>query len=612
MRLLAGVVTLLGLVYGLTAYPLLEPDEGRNAEVAREMAATNDYVLPHLDGLPYVDKPVLFFAADAAVMEVLGPTALAARLPPLLFTLATIGVVAWFARRRGDARAAWTAAVATGAAPLTLGFARTVIFDSALTCFVVLAWVAFYEAISAIRDPMSVGEPAGPSDGADRTPDIGHRTSSARLEAWHWCAIAWAAIALAVLTKGPIGLALPLMVAIPYAVWRRAGRVLWEPVGPLLFAALALPWVMLMSRRVPHFLAYALGTETFRRLLTPALGRTGPWWYFLPILLVGALPWSLLVLGGFRGAGIWRRRDRTIEPYTMFLLLWILVPLVFFSLSESKRPQYVLPIVPGIALLAAHLARARGRFAGARTAAAGLMVIGLLLAAAPSVVPRLTHVSGDIEQAVRPTALALATVSLAAGALLWRLRERYDAALLLLALPTAAVPLAGTGLLRAIGRERSSAALAAAIRPALPAHAEVLAIHTLPLSLPFYLRRPVLVATATGAELTSNYLVQDIARWRDAPDSPLRRADAWLDAATTCGRARVFVTRAGDGGLRAVFAAKLPLLAETPKYAAYGPCARSDLAARYPMSDIRYPTFAAGAMDWSDIGHRTSDVVPDP
>jgi hypothetical protein len=90
----------------------------------------------------------------------------------------------------------------------------------------------------------------------------------------------------------------------------------------------------------------------------------------------------------------------------------------------------------------------------------------------------------------------------------------------------------------------------------------------------------VLVATDTGTELTSNYLVQDVARWRDASDSPLRRADSWLDAVTTCGRVRVFVARAGDTALRSVLAAKLPLLAETPKYAAYGPCARSDLAVR--------------------------------
>jgi 4-amino-4-deoxy-L-arabinose transferase-like glycosyltransferase len=91
VRLLASLLALVGLAYGLTRYPLLDPDEGRNAEVGREMTTTHDYVLPTLDGLPYVDKPVLFFAVEAAFMAVLGPTALAARLPSLLFTLGTVG-----------------------------------------------------------------------------------------------------------------------------------------------------------------------------------------------------------------------------------------------------------------------------------------------------------------------------------------------------------------------------------------------------------------------------------------------------------------------------------------------------------------------------------------
>src|SRR5437773_6628747 len=104
MLLLAAV---LALAFNLGGYPLFDPDEGRNAEVAREIAATNDYVLPHLDGLPYLDKPIVYFAAAAASMEVFGPTEAAARLPAYLFTLAALALVVVFVRRRRGADAAW-------------------------------------------------------------------------------------------------------------------------------------------------------------------------------------------------------------------------------------------------------------------------------------------------------------------------------------------------------------------------------------------------------------------------------------------------------------------------------------------------------------------------
>jgi len=159
------------LGWRLGAVRLLDPDEGRNAEVAREMAQRNDYLLPHLDGLPYLDKPVVYFAAAAAAMEVLGPNETAARLPAYLATLATLALVAWFARRRWGADAGWLAALALATMPMPLAYARTAIFDSTLSLCTTAAILAFFE-----ERPV----------------------------------LAWAAMGAGALTKGPVALLVPL------------------------------------------------------------------------------------------------------------------------------------------------------------------------------------------------------------------------------------------------------------------------------------------------------------------------------------------------------------------------------------------------------------------
>jgi 4-amino-4-deoxy-L-arabinose transferase-like glycosyltransferase len=368
--------------------------------------------------------------------------------------------------------------------------------------------------------------------------------------------------------------------------------VLWTPAGPLLFAALLMPWLMIMSRRVPDFLHYAVVTETLVRLATPAMGRTGPIWYFVPIFLAGALPWTVVALAGLT-RGLSRQSDGRRDPYPVFLLCWILVPLTFFSLSQSKRPQYVVPMVPAVALLVAHFWRSAARPAGAAAGGAALIATGAALGTAPWLLPHALPLSAPIRDALPQTTVWLGSIAAVAGVMTVAFRERRELVLLALALPVAAIPLAGTRLMREIGRERSSADLAAAITRVLPPEGDVAAIGAFPLSLPFYLRRPVLLATATGAELTSNYLTRRADVWRLAVDSPLRPADWWLDAAQQCGRTRVFVTGAGDVATRAVLAAQVPLLIETPKYAAYGPCARSDLARARPMPSERQRQFTA-------------------
>lgn len=558
-------VVILGLGFGLDGYPLLDPDEGRNAEIAREMAVTNDYVLPRLNDMPYLDKPVLYFAAEAAAMEVLGPTVLAARLISLLFTVATLILVAWFGRRLFGATAGWIAAVATGSTPLTMAYARTVIFDSALTFFVVLALAALYVAV-------------------DHSEETAGRPSDRTAAGW-WAVAAWVAIGLGVLTKGPIALGLPLMIAVPYVAWRRRWRVVGEPVGLLAFVAVLLPWVLAVTRRAPGFLEYALVSETMVRLTTDAFHRTGPIWYFVPILLAGTLPWSPVVIGGWRDV-VRRHPTGELDRRVVYLLLWIVVPLIFFSLSQSKAPQYVLPTVPGVGLLVAHLwSRDRPRLPGARAAALALLGTAALVVAAHPMVRALVNTQDAVYRAVPSTAIMLGAVIVAAATGAWLSAQHRPRALFALTLPVAAIPLVSGDLMNAIGRERSAAALAEAIHTAAPADVQIVAIGTYPLSLPFYLRRTFVLATDDASELTSNYLKRHVAQWRREPGSPLRPSDWWRDALLECNRPRIFLANASDRATREVLDAQLPLLATSRKVAVYGPCGVTALAGADRVAD---------------------------
>jgi 4-amino-4-deoxy-L-arabinose transferase-like glycosyltransferase len=593
-RLLAAacVLAAAALACRLGGYPLLDPDEGRNAEVAREMAAAGDYLVPRLDGLPYLDKPVLFFALDAAAQRLLGSSETVARVPALLCSLAAMALTGWFARRLYGREAGWVAALAAGAAPLPLAFARTVIFDSMLALWVELALIAFYLAIEAVEAAPARGQPAG-----------GGSAAAAR-----WSCLAWAAMGLGVLTKGPVALAVPLLAAVPYAAFRRASRAVWHPVGPLLLAALVAPWLWAMSREVPDFLHYAVVTETWQRVTTDELRRTGPFWYFVPLLLAGAFPWTAVAAGGWRGwrcrrEGLaWRGADGRRDGRILFLLLWIALPLLLFSLSQSKRPQYILPLMPAVALLAAgawspartpegqlaeagestggceagegNRAGALHPLPGARAAAATWLALGGLLVAAYLVLLARPRALPAYVARAPGLALAFGLVAIGAGCLAWLGAARRGRAAAALALPVMLLPALAAPLMRDVGRERSARDLAAAIAPILATPgAQVVGVAVYPPSLPFYLRRTILVTSRRGHELTSNYIIQSFARWLAAPSTPLRPAGWWRGAVATCDRPWVFVTWSDDLADRAALAAAgLPAVFASDRFAAYGPC----------------------------------------
>ena len=500
--------------------PLLDADEGRNAEVAREMAETNDYVMPRLNGLPYLDKPVVYFAAAAAMMEVLGPNELAARLPAYLFTLATAAVLVWFARRSGADP--WVTAIVFLSMPFVAAFARTVIFDSALAFFVVVSLTAFWCAIE-------------------------ERNAN-------WSILAWASMGLAMITKGPVTFVLVLFVIVPYA-WRRhaLGKV-FPLLGIVAFAAVIAPWVWGVSKVVPEFLRYVLVTETAARMATDELQRTGPPWYFLPYLVAGALPWSIVALSSWRA-------NRRVD---LFLILWLAIPLVFFSLSQSKRPQYILPLMPAIALLIGRI------WSEARTRVAAIVVLlfGVVFLAAPLILPRV-KMKPEIAVAVPGTALALG-IAFAVGGLVALFVKRKEIVLAALTLPVIVLPLATEPLLHAIAERRSTKTMAAEMRPHLVSSTEIIGVEAYAGSLSFYLQRPITVVSEDASELTSNYLIRRYGQFTSNPAAPLKPL-AHFERTLATNEPRVYVVRVGDAKRRSLLESRgWRVIGDSGRHVAYG------------------------------------------
>jgi 4-amino-4-deoxy-L-arabinose transferase-like glycosyltransferase len=520
------IVAAIAIGVHLGGSPLLDADEGRNGEVGREMAATNNYVVPHLNGLPYLDKPIVYFAAEAAAMEVLGPTEIAARLPAYVFTLFTAALVFWFANRRWGRIEALVATIAFLAMPLTIAFARTVIFDSALTFFIVLSIISFYEAVENRQR--------------------------------RWATLAWAAIAMGILTKGPVALALPLMIAIPFAIWRKSFRYLGSIGGLVAFVVIVTPWVWAMQQAVPDFLQYVLVTETAARLATDELKRTGALWYFVPYLVAGALPWTLAV------ATTWKREWRT-DPRVVYLLLWIIVPFVFFSLSQSKRPQYILPLMPPIALLVAH----GWAVLRIRVAAITIAVFGLLLVIAP-LTPQFTERMKPV--VIAPAKLAgfgLGAVFVAGGVVALFARRR-ELALAALSAPMLAIPLIAGPLMDALGERRSAKAFVQEMAQHLRPDTQIIGVEAFTGSMAFYARRPIIVASPDATEYTSNYLMRRYDRFRDAPGSTLRSMDWFRRDLEQCCQPRIYIVKTRDRHYQSLLESRgFPKIAEGAHHVVY-------------------------------------------
>ena len=485
----------------LGARDLIEPDEGRYAEIPREMLASGDWITPRLDGFKYFEKPPLQYWLTAAGYALFGVNTTTARLWPALLGFlgaALAGGLAW--RMHGPA-AGWPAFVVTLTSVLYTALGHILTLDMAVSVLL-FAGVACLVLAQQAR-----GRPAS--------------------RRWMW--LGWAALAAATLSKGLIGIALPGAAVLLYSLWQR-DWALWRhlelPRGLLLLLALTAPWFIVVSLRHAEFAGFFFVREHIERYTTNIHQRGEPFWYFLPVLALGTLPWSGPVLSALARPGFsWRPAEGGFSA-ERFLWVYAAVVLVFFSLGDSKLLPYILPMFPALAVLASR------NLAAGPTASAPFAALAQALAwaALAYVAPRFPSELIDATRIAAYTKWfygAAACTALAGVALLPRWRGPAS-----LRLGTAAVLLLAAFQLAAWGYRvadplRTSRNLAEAILAEQPGAAVVYVVGDYyPQSLPFYLQRTVVLVGITGemrmgiAAEPSRWigsLDEFAARWVDAP-----------------------------------------------------------------------------------------------
>jgi len=317
----------------LGAIGFVGPDEPRYAWIARDMAETGDWVTPRLYGKPWFEKPPLFYWGAALCFKLFGVSEAAARLPSAISALLATLALAWLALRLYGAETARWLLLLLPTTVGMIGFSHAAATDMPFSAMLTIAMVC---AAVVVRLTRNENTPILP-----RTP-------------WLALILFGFFLGLAVLAKGPAGIILSGGAVFFWALftkrWRDASR-LFHPSAIASFCLTALPWYILCARRNPDFFRIFIIEHNFKRYLTPEFQHIQPFWYYVPVLLVAFLPWIAIFLWSLVNgtAKLWRTGSTSAS--TWLFLCWAGFCLLFFSVSQSKLPGYILPAIPAIGLL---------------------------------------------------------------------------------------------------------------------------------------------------------------------------------------------------------------------------------------------------------------------
>jgi len=464
LMLLALVIIWFG---NLEYRKLVKPDEGRYAEIPREMVVSGDWTTPRLNELKYFEKPPLQYWATATAYTVFGEHQWTSRLWAALTGFAGV-LLAWFAGTRLFGRQAGIyAALLLGSSMLYSMMAHINTLDMGVTFFITLGIFSLLIAQKEVHP--------------------------ARRRNWMW--LAWAGLALAVLSKGLMGLILPGAALFLYSVFNR-DIIIWKRMhwftGLAVFLLIAAPWFVLVIKANPEFFDRFFIYEHYTRFTSKVHGRYQPWYYFVPVLALGMLPWLFVMFDALLRT--WKNTTQQAREFSpeRFLLVWAVFIYFFFSISGSKLPSYLLPMFPALALLMGkQIAEMESRRLFWLILPV-LFIAAILLGLAPFTAKTAdTPLQQELYSAYAIWLTVAAAVWVAGiGAGLWLLRrDKKMVAVIALAFSSLIAAQIGTSGHNTAARDRSAYHVAEAIMPYVKPDIPFYSVMYYEQTLPFYIKR---------------------------------------------------------------------------------------------------------------------------